>query len=187
MDSVGSAQKDDDFLLMRRVSERDEAALRALYQRHSGMVFGMCLRILRDRGEAEQVLIDVFAEVWQQASRFDSTRGSTAGYLALLARSRSIDNARSRKSANRTQALRPQDRDLGDAGRSLREVVQPIDSTLAHERDKMIVAALDSLGEHQRVAVEMAFYQGLSHSEIAAKLDRPIGTVSGASPLLPQL
>ncbi len=174
-----AAQQIDDATLMQRIAARDEAALRALYARHSGMVFAICLRILRDRSEAEQVLIDVFAEAWQHAARYDTTRGTPGGYLALLARSRAIDVARSRKRSSGTQTLRTDEAETGFTSASGRpsSVAQPIDATLSEERCAVVAEALNALGENQRTAVELAFYDGLSHSEIAVKLDRPIGTV----------
>lgn len=172
MDPTAEAEQIDDLTLMRRVAQRDEAALRALYARHSATVYGICLRIVRDAAEAEQLLIDVFAEAWDHSSRFDGLRGSPSGYLALLARSRAIDYVRSAK--------RRRERTAGatETPSWTQDVaVQPVDPTMTEECRSVVVAALATLDPNQRVPVELSFYEGLSHSEIAVKLDRPIGTV----------
>src|SRR2546428_3879967 len=85
----------DDFELMRAIAARDQSALRTLYDRHSGIVYSLCLRVLRNSAEAEEVLVEVFWEAWDKGGRYDAGRGSPLTYLTTLARSRSIDRLRS--------------------------------------------------------------------------------------------
>ena len=167
-----SGREPEDRVLMQKVAEGDQAALRTLYERHAPMCFGICVRILHDRHEAEQVLIDIFEEVWRQAGRFDASRGSTAGYLAMMARSRAIDHARSAKKVP-MRTLSAADAQIRDTSGS----AQPTASTERDEHRTMVQKALESLSEPQREAVELAFYSGLSHTEIATRLNKPIGSV----------
>jgi RNA polymerase sigma-70 factor, ECF subfamily len=162
----------DDVVLMQRVAARDAQSLRALYDRYGRVCLAICSRILRDRDEAEQLLIDVFAEVWERCDRYDPSRGTPITYLITLSRSRAIDRLRARK---------------GDAATSLDAVESaipasdnadsPLQLTLLGERRSIVRQALGRLEQNQRQAVELAFYDGLSHSEIAQKLDKPLGTI----------
>src|SRR3954469_11883338 len=87
---------DDDYLLMEGIARRDPSALSRLYDRHSPVVYALCLRILRDPGMAEDTLIDVFQEIWQKADRYNAGRGTPTAYLLTLTRSRALDRARMR-------------------------------------------------------------------------------------------
>ena len=162
----------DDVVLMQRIAARDGAALRLLYDRYGRVCLAICVRILRDRNEAEQLLIDVFAEVWERCDRYDASRGTPITYLITLSRSRAIDRVRSRKSAPSISL----DAAPG-IGAASDESAGPLDQTLLGERRGIVREALRKLEANQREAVELAFYDGLSHSEIAEKLHKPLGTV----------
>lgn len=155
---------------MRGIAARDEAALRDLYDRYAGFCFAVCLRVLSDRHEAEMVLTDVFAEVWRTPDRFRPERGSVAGYLVVLARSRAIDHARAHKQV--------QSRPLTTSDTSIiGPDVHPAAASLADERRAGVRAALQMLPVDQREVVELAFFKGLTHAAIAEQLSKPIGTV----------
>ena len=142
-----------------------------MYDRHSGLVLAVCRKVLRDSAEAEDVLTDVFFEVWAKADRYDSSRGSPVTYLVTLARSRAIDRKRS-------QASRPKiTSDYTDAGAMTDPVPDPSESISIKERKTQVRRALSGLEPAHREAVECSFYEGLSHSEIAEKLNRPLGTI----------
>jgi len=96
MMTLAMEEQRDDYELMRAISARDQAALRILYERHSGLIYSMCLRALRNSAEAEELLVDVFWELWEKSGRYDAGRGSPVTYLVTLARSRAIDRLRSR-------------------------------------------------------------------------------------------
>jgi RNA polymerase sigma-70 factor (ECF subfamily) len=133
---------------------------------------------LQDRGEAEDVLQEVFVEIWQRAERYNPARGAPRNYLLLLARSRSLDRCRSRKSrtgqAEETAAGGPTaDVQLAVDSRA----ASPVASAAAGEARQVVAAALRQLDAPERRAVELAFYGGLSHSEIAAQLNLPLGTI----------
>jgi RNA polymerase sigma-70 factor (ECF subfamily) len=154
---------------MRRVAARDPNALRALYDRHAALVFALCLRILRDRADAEDLLVDVFWELWDKSARFDPGRGSPVSYLVLLARSRAID----RKRGKRKLATGP----LISEDLPATADVDPAAGANLAERAELVKQALSQLEPQQRQAIECSFYDGLSHSEIADKLSKPLGTI----------
>jgi RNA polymerase sigma-70 factor (ECF subfamily) len=164
-------QRDDDLALMHAVAARDPNALRALYDRYAGLVFTLALRILRDRAEAEELLTDVFWELWSKAQRFDASRGTAIIYLTTLTRSRAIDRVRSRASKLKLAPLESQD--IASASTS----ATPAADSLLAERRGLIRRAIEQLDPSQRQAIECAYYDGLSHSEIADRLNKPLGTV----------
>ena len=158
----------DDYELMAGIAARNEKALRTFYDRHSALVFPVCLRIVKNRAEADDMLVDIFWEVWEKAGRFDATRGSPITYLMTLTRSRSIDRLRSRP--------RERSNDLLQDGPPA-TTATPLGDSINAETCKAVTAALAQLDANQRQAIECAFYDGLSHSEIADQLHKPLGTV----------
>ena len=168
----------DDFELMRAIAARDQAALRTLYDRHSGIVFSLCLRVLRDNSEAEDLLVDVFWELWDKCGRYDAGRGSPLTYLTTLTRSRAIDRLRSRASASKVMTLAADVEEVAPSPSSSQSSSDnPLVQTIEAERRATVVAALQTLEPQQRRAIECAYYEGLSHSEISEKLGKPLGTV----------
>jgi RNA polymerase sigma-70 factor (ECF subfamily) len=163
---VGAA---DDFQLLDAIASRDAAALSALYDRHAPGVMGVSLRILRDRAEAEEVTGDVFIEIWNRAERFDPTRGHPVAYLLNLARSRAIDRLRSRVRRERIFAAQ------GET--EVRSTADPFqDSSISQIRGHL-EQAMSQLQPGQREALELAYFDGMSHTEVAARLGQPLGTV----------
>ncbi len=161
----------DDFALMAAIAGGDRSALSTFYDRHSPLVLAICRRVLKDSGEAEDALTDIFFEVWTRSDRFDPMRGSPLTYLVTLARSRAIDR-------KRTQSARPKiTSDFTDAGAQTDPVPSALESIDLQERSAQVRAALSDLEPAQREALECSFYEGLSHSEIAKKLNRPLGSV----------
>jgi RNA polymerase sigma-70 factor (ECF subfamily) len=170
--AAGNETIADDTSLMAKVADGDESALSTLYDRYNRLAFTICLRVLKDRGEAEDVLVEVFQELWTRANRYDVSRGSPMTYLSTLARSRAIDRLRA-KGKNRAQ---PADLSTAAAG-AASDDPDPSDSVELGEQRKRVVVALNELDPVYRQAVELSFYDGLSHSEIATKLNKPLGTV----------
>jgi RNA polymerase sigma-70 factor (ECF subfamily) len=172
MHPVVSQETEDDFGLMQAVAARDQRALASLYDRHSGAVFGVCLRILRDREEAEEATCDVFIELWNRSSRFDEERGHPIAYLLNLARSRAIDRLRSRGRRNRLFVVRDEDETLDPPS-----TASPLADTLTGEMRARLERALSGLAPGQKRALELAYFDGMSHAEIASALGEPLGTV----------
>lgn len=165
---------DPDRDLVARVARGEERALGALYDRYAPALYGMALRITGEAADAEEVVLDTFSQVWREAGRFRSDRGSTGAWLTMMCRSRALDliRARSRRgrATDRAAALEDQPA-LGQPGPGADEAM------IATEEARSVAAALDRLSTGQRAALELSFFEGLSHSEIAARLDEPLGTV----------
>lgn len=159
--------------LVERMARGDESALSSLYDRSSRLIFGLLLRILNDAGLAEEVLLDVYMQVWRQAKRYDPLRGKTLAWLVTIARSRAIDRLRS----TRQEEMRKESLDAGGGHAVMALTTAFEDPTIAPERQRLVRGALDSLPPEQRVVIEMAYYLGLSHSEIAERLGQPLGTI----------
>jgi RNA polymerase sigma-70 factor (ECF subfamily) len=159
--------KATDASLIDRIVQRDESALAALYDRYAGMLSSVLNRILRDTQAAEEILQDIFYQLWRTAARFDPNRGSLPGWLMVIARNRAISRLRQR---------RP------EAGEELVEntIVLPcsVESDVAQqELLGRVKGALDGLPKEQRVALELAYFEGFTHSEIASRTGDPLGTV----------
>lgn len=170
----GDSSGDDALArLVPRVAEGDERALEELYAATSARVFGLALRILRDRPSAEEAVVDVYAQVWRQAERYDPAKGTVASWITTLARTRSIDLARiQRRRTQRDTDVTPELADtLSDPGAG------PALAAAGGDHAERVRAALERLPRDQRVAVELAFFSGLSHTEVARTLCTPLGTI----------
>ncbi len=162
---------------MKAVAEGDPEALADLHGRHGAAVFALCIRMLHDAEEAEEVLEDVFWHLWRHAGRYDRARGSVIAYLVTLARSRAIDRLRARERRTRLRSeIADATLDEGSAGASALGPT-PLRDALSRERRARVRLALAELSAVQREAVELAFLEGLSHLEISQRLGEPLGTI----------
>jgi RNA polymerase sigma-70 factor, ECF subfamily len=166
---AGDPATDRDLAL--RLKARDGSALAELYDRFGRIVYALVLRITRTPADAEEVTQEVFLYAWEKASLFDGERGSLMTWLGTLARSRAIDRVRREKSQDRRKDLVSR-----DAG-ALPPVPSPERTVMTSETGTLIRAALERLPAEQRQAIEIAYFEGLSQSEIAARLNTPLGTV----------
>jgi RNA polymerase sigma-70 factor, ECF subfamily len=155
----------DDAALIARLRAGDEKAMADLYDRYSGIVYGVALRVLGDTSAAEDVLQEVFLQLWRNPQAFNADRGRLAPWLAVIARNRAIDVMRKRAPAEDIDEL-PISSGVDFEDVSARR--------LAVEKVRGVLAGLP--GE-QRKALEMAFFEGMTHAEIAAKTGEPLGTV----------
>ena len=156
--------------LLSAVARGDEQALAFIYDRYRLILFGLVLRILHDRQEAEDVLQETFLQVWRRAADFDAGRGRVFTWLVTIARSRALDRLRALGSRARTAeevvAHSPQDQ----AGDAAKEAVQS-------EQGRIVRQALGELPEEQKRTLFLAYFEGLTQTEIAARLGDPLGTV----------
>lgn len=155
----------DDMRLIARIRAGEPGAMSELYDRYSSVVYGVALRVLQDTAAAEDVLQDIFLQLWRKPDAFDSSRGSLAAWLAVIARHRAIDRLRQR---------RPET--------DIEEVVIAGDTDLRDETERSLVIdkvrlALNEMSGDQRNALELAYFQGLTHREIAEKTGEPLGTI----------
>jgi RNA polymerase sigma-70 factor (ECF subfamily) len=171
---TGSPAALNDAALLRLVAERQPDALAALYDRFAPTLLALARRILDNHADAEEVLQEVFVQVWNRGERYDPARSSVSTWLVLIARSRAIDRLRSRKVVERTHEAGAQAASGLSEPYASPEAVENVFIQERHERVRREMAALPA---EQRQVLEMAFYQGLTQTEIAAKAGLPLGTV----------
>jgi RNA polymerase sigma-70 factor (ECF subfamily) len=162
-----------DHQLVEAVAGGSTDALAQLYDRYAATVFGLARRILNRLEDAEEVVQDVFTQVWRDAARYERGRATVAGWMVMLTRTRSIDRLRARQARpDQRASIAPEAAPaLAADGRSPEQV------TISSEDAREIRGALTSLPEAQRTLVELAYYEGLTHSEIADRTGTPLGTV----------
>src|SRR5215467_11327531 len=154
-----------DAEIIARIYTGDEGAMAMLYDRYSPVVYAVALRVLSDRNTAEDILQDVFMQLWRNPQAFNASRGSLATWLAVIARNRAIDQLRKKRpEVEATEIVISVDPELDSAA----------DRSKAIEK---VRAVLGGMPEEQRAALEMAFFEGLTHVEIAGKTGQPLGTV----------
>jgi RNA polymerase sigma-70 factor (ECF subfamily) len=142
-----------------------------LYDRHARPIYSLALRILGDATEAEDIVQEVFSQAWKQAARYNAARGAVGAWLLTLTRSRAIDRLRAKRA-------RPGDVSDERVADQLVDAGPPADLlVLSSEQVARVRAALDELPLLQRAAIELAYYEGLTHAEIADRLEQPLGTV----------
>jgi RNA polymerase sigma-70 factor (ECF subfamily) len=155
----------DDAVLIARTRQRDQDAFARLYDRYSPLVYSVALRVLRNPSAAEDVLHDIFLQLWRSPEKFDSARGNCASWLAVIARNRAIDGTRRER-----PRIDPEDVVL----------ISPANIETEAERNAVaekIRHLLKEMPAAQRSAVEMAFFDGMTHREIAAATQEPLGTI----------
>lgn len=149
----------------------DESALAALYDRHATAVYSLALRIVRRPEDADDVTQQVFTQAWQSSARYDASRGAVAAWLLMMARSRALDFLRRRNPARGGTSGDEVLAAIPDTGPGVEYVVA------TREQVDRVRAAIEALPEDQRVAVELAYYDGLTQTEIATRTSTPLGTV----------
>lgn len=163
----------DDRACLARIAAGDATAVAALFDRHVRALYSLALRILRDEGDAEDLVQEVFADAWRRAGAYDASRGTVAAWLLMMTRSRAIDRLRARRA-------RPPF-DAGSSSDVIAAVAStgsgPADQMLADEEARRVRTALEALPLVQRLAIELAYFEGLTQREIAERLDEPLGTI----------
>ena len=161
---------DVDLHLVGRLATGDLDAAGELYDRHAGKVLALARRILRDDGDAEDVVQEVFSQAWRTATRYEAGRGTVAGWLLMIARTRAIDRLRARQSRPDTTGAVLLETMAGTT-------MAPSDQAIANEQYARVRQGLVALPAEQRTALELAYFEGLSQSEIAKRLAAPLGTI----------
>ena len=159
----------NDVDLLKAIAHQDEAALGELYDRYRLILFGLLVRILNSREEAEDVLQEVFLQVWRRAMDFDENRGRPFTWLVTLARSRGIDRLRNLAARERVA--------IAGAQEPSEEISDAVADAYRSEQRDLITSALAQLPEEQKRPLMLAYFDGLTQSEIANKLNAPLGTV----------
>ena len=170
-DPVGRSEVSPDAALLERLLHRDVSAFEQLYDRHSRLVYSLVLRILQQASTAEEVVQDVFLHLWRRASQYDPDRGPFGPWLLTLARNRALDQLRLK--SERQRRREDQTEEL-PAIAAAPEFEVALDEKRRAERVRSLMA---SLNPQQKRAIELAYFEGLSHTEIAANLKEPLGTV----------
>ena len=166
-----SLEVSPDATLVNRLLRKDVAAFEQLYNRHSRIVYSLVLRILQQAGTAEEVVQDVFLQLWRNAARYDVTRGPFVPWLLTLARNRALDHLRLK--SERQRRREDQTEELPAIAQAP-EYEKTLDEKRRAERVRSLIGTLSA---PQKKAIEMAYFEGLSHSEIANALQEPLGTV----------
>jgi RNA polymerase sigma-70 factor (ECF subfamily) len=154
-----------DVSLMSRILANDQDAMAVIFDRYGSLVYSIALRILKDPGQAEDVLQEIFIQLWKYPTKFAEGRGSLPGWLAVVARNRAIDHLRQRRPSE----------SFGDV-----IVASSVNLASEVERDRMIEkvrSVMSALPANQQRMVELAFFEGMTHAEIAARTGEPLGTV----------
>src|SRR5689334_4754402 len=163
-------REEEGLQLMSRVAARDGVAFTRLFELHAPITLGLLSRILARRMEAEEVLQEVFLQIWTQADRYDASRSTPRGWILMLARSRALDRLRRRDASRRREEA---------VGGEQAEAELPVgtDRIESAERQHRVASALKDLSPDQRRCIELAFFEGLTHTQIAERLEAPLGTV----------
>lgn len=162
----------DESLLLLQIARKDQTALAKLYDRYGRASYALAYKILGSVEEAEEVVLDVFSQIWQKAATYDPDRSRADTWLFMLTRSRSLDRLRVlQRTVRATEAC------LEDAKTPASGIAEPMEDAILEERSKQVKAALEKLPAEQRIAIELAYYQGLTCSAIAAKIGVPTGTI----------
>jgi RNA polymerase sigma-70 factor (ECF subfamily) len=168
---IDSDSKVDEISLISRIAEMDQTALSLLYDRYSRVIYTIAYKILNSSEESEEIVLDVFTQVWRIAKNYNFQKGRVDTWLFMLTRSRALDRLRSHARFDKAVAASE------DLLKMHSHVDSPEADVLMQERSSYVKACLAELPDEQRLALELAYFGGLSHSEIAAKTGLSLGTV----------
>ena len=175
LDMTMHASDPTDVDLLQRIAARDTAALAELYDRHSRLLFGLIVRIVGDRSEAEEILQEAFVRVWTRAEIYDARMGTPLPWIVRVARNRAIDRLRARRSRAAIDTPAPAAHIAEAVPAS--DIQGPEAVVLDAERRQALTDALADLPAEQRQLIQAAFFEGHTHSELARRFGLPLGTV----------
>ncbi|WP_316434051.1 sigma-70 family RNA polymerase sigma factor [Leptolyngbya sp. NK1-12] len=171
--SVMAAPSSPESAIIERIAQQDQIALSELYDRYARVIYAVAYKSLNSVEESEEVVLDVFAQVWRIASQYKPEKGRVDTWLFMLARSRILDRLRSLQRVSKKTMASVEAAQI----QFNQHTVDPVEDALIGERRTQVLAALEQLPVEQRQAIELAYYSGLSHSEIAAATGLSLGTV----------
>lgn len=175
VNAPGAPLHEDQKLVM-AMARLDERAAAQLYDKYSAAMFALAVRIVGEGADAEDVVLDAFTQAWNSASRYEADRGSVLGWLTTMTRTRALDLVRGR--GRRTKAVDTASRSMGgDPVAVAGSAPSAVDLVELSERADAVSSAMSVLSGQQRVAIELAFFEGLTHSEVAERLGEPLGTI----------
>lgn len=166
-----------DSQLVSRMAAGEDTALGDLYDRYGRTLYALALAIVREPADAEEVVVDAFGQAWRSAATFDAGRGSVGAWLATIARSRALDTVRARGRRARAHERAALLSDEGVAAPIAAPGADPSRGVEYGEARRLVSQALAALPGPQRTAIELAYFEGLSQSEIAERLAEPLGTI----------
>ena len=175
MADTSTAQQMLDQEMIARIGRRDQTAFSAFYDRMSGPLYSLAIKMLGDPAEAQDALQDVFLQIWSRASMYDPEQSSVFSWTVLLTRSRVIDRLRARGRRSRVVVGSTEDTSGAEADASVAE--SAADTAEKKDEAARVRYVLNNLPSEQREAIELAFFEHLSHHEIAARLGQPLGTI----------
>jgi len=162
-----------DGVLISRIAKQDQSALSTLYDRYARILYAVSFKILGSVEEAEEVVLDVFSQVWKSANRYDGNRGRVDAWLFMLTRSRALDRLRAlQRSGKSVASATEMAKVLPDT-----QICYPEEDVFINERRDRILIAMQQLPQEQQQVIELAYYQGLTHLEIASRTGKSLGTV----------
>ncbi|MCU0525040.1 MAG: sigma-70 family RNA polymerase sigma factor [Elainella sp. Prado103] len=163
----------DDVALLTRIAQQDQAALSQLYDRYARLIYSLAFKSLRSVEESEEVVLDVFAQIWRIADRYDARKGKGDTWIFTLARSRILDRLRKLQRSRSTPTISMEMLEIQPKA----DGVDLFEEVLMRERREQVRAAMETIPDEQRRLLEMAYYQGLTQSQIAHQTGLPLGTV----------
>ena len=158
--------------LVAQIAEQNQIALSHLYDRYARILYAVAFKSLGSVEESEEVVLDVFSQVWRTATRYDSEKGRVDTWLFMITRSRILDRLRGKQRSTKTEVA-----SVEAEIQSLRASADPVEEAIVSERREWVSAALSQLPDEQRRVLELSYYKGLSHGEIAAQTGFSLGTV----------
>lgn len=175
--AIGKAthfRSDDEIELIKRIKAKDDKALEELYDLYNRLLFGMIISIVKSREEAEDILQEVFVKIWEKAYTFNEERGNAYSWIVTLTRNKAIDRIRSK--GYKTQQKASQDVDAPEFTLE-GDKYDPLETTIFSDRAELVRKALGEIPQSQSEVLKIAYYRGMTQTEISDHLDIPLGTV----------
>ena len=168
------ARNDEDIRLLEKVVQRDQTSFAALYDRYASLIYTMVLRMVKSTDEAEDLLQEIFMQIWNKAEMFAGSKGSVYTWVVTIARRKAIDRLRSSQSLHKGESL-DEEETVAIPGAAYQ--MNPLTATISAEYEELMRSGLAQLSDDQRAIIELSYYEGYTQAQIATRLDVPLGTV----------